>query len=202
MYCLRCGKELAPGAAFCHNCGARVGEYSPVDWRSERWRERWERRRERWERREWDPMDAAWGAIIGVGYLIIIGMTIFYYPDVFTLLTKYFEGWGTHGQPVLPPYALGQVLIFLFTAGGVWGVVSSGLRLGFTTRFERPLRGIVSALFSLYVAFTLNRFYARAFSGAGLVFAFFVGLAVVILVNTMIRHILPIRWAQKQAPPS
>ncbi len=196
MYCQRCGKELTPGAAYCHSCGARIGVYSPADW----WREKWERPDGRWERHDWDPMDAAWGAVEGVGYLIVIGLTIFYHPDVFTLPARYLEIWGTYGQPVLPPRALGQVFIFLFTAGGIWGVVISGARMAFTTRFAKPLRGIVGGVFSLYVAFILNWFYGRVVDGAGLVLAFFVGLAVMVMANALISHFLPRRWGPKPAP--
>ena len=193
MYCQRCGRELAPGAAYCHNCGARVGEYSPSDW----W---WSRPRERWERRDWEPVDAAWGAVNAVGYLIILGLMIFWHPDVFALLVRYLESWGTYGHPVLPPHALGQVIIFLFTAGGLWGLVSSALRLVFTARVARPVRGVIGALFSLYVAFALTQFYARVLSGAGLVLAFFVGLAGVVLANALTWHFLPRRRVLKQGP--
>ena len=191
MYCQRCGKELAPGATYCHNCGARVGEYSPADW----W---WTWRRERWARHDWEPVDAAWGAVNGVGFLIIIGLMVFWYPDVFTLVVRYLESWGTYGHPVLPSHALGQVIIFLFTAGGFWGLASSGLRLAFTSRFARPLRGIVGALFSLYVAFIFSQFYSNTIHGAGLVLAFFVGLAAMVLVNALISHFVPRRRGQKQ----
>ena len=192
MFCQRCGKELAPGATYCHNCGARAGEYSPADW----W---WAWRRERWERHDWEPVDAAWGAIRGVGFLIIIGLTIFSYPNVFTLFVKYLESWETYGHPVLPSYGLGQAIIFLFAAGGIWGILISGLRLAFSNRFARPLRGVVGGLFSLYVAFILNRFYAKAINGAALVLVFFVGLALMVLVNAMISHFLPRRRAAEQA---
>jgi hypothetical protein len=186
MYCQKCGKELAPDAVYCHSCGARVGAYSPADW----W---WGWRRERLERRDWEPADMIWGAIRGVGFLIIIGLTIFYYPNVFTLLDRYLESWGTYGHPVLPPLPLGQVMIFLFIAGGVWGLVSSGLRAAFSTRFARPLREAVGAVFSLFLALILTQFYARAISGAGLVLLFFVGLAVMVLANALIRHFVPFR---------
>jgi len=66
-------------------------------------------------------MDAAWGAVIGVGYLIIIGLTVLRYPDVFTLVFRYLGSWGTYGRPVLPPYVLGQAMIFLLTAGASGG---------------------------------------------------------------------------------
>jgi hypothetical protein len=193
MYCQRCGKELAPGAAYCQNCGAKVGDYSPADW----W---WTWRRERWERHDREPIDAAWGAITGVGYLIIIGLMVFWYPDVFTLLVKYLEGWGTYGHPVLPGHSLGEVMIFLFTASGVWGIMSSGVRLVLTSRVARPLRGVVGGLFSLYVAFILTSFYAKAINGAGLVLAFFVGLAAMVVTDALISFFLPHRRAPKHMP--
>lgn len=200
MYCQRCGKELAPDAAYCHNCGAKVGESSPSDWWWERQREWRERRRERWERRDWEPLDAAWGAISGFGYLIIIGLTVFWYPDVLTLTIKYLESWGTYGHPVLPSSTLGKPIIFLFATSGAWGIVSNGLRLALTSRVARPARGIAGALFSLYFAFILDQFYAKALGGAGLVLAFFVGLAAVVLADAMIWHFLPRRKPAKQPP--
>jgi hypothetical protein len=197
MYCQNCGKELTPDAAYCPNCGAKVGAYSPADW----WRERWERRTERRERHEWEPVDAAFGAIRGVGFLVVIGLTIFLYPDVFTLVIKYLGSWGTYGHPVLPPYPLGQVMVFLFSASGAWGLASAGLRLVFTSRLARSLREVVGALFSLYVASILTEFYGSAFRGAGLVLLFFLGLAGLVLVNTLIWHFVPRRKARKDAQP-
>jgi len=200
MYCQRCGKELASGAAYCQYCGARAGEYSPADWWWERQRWRWERREERRERHDWEPIDAAWGAVTGVGYLIIIGLMVFWYPDVLTLVVKYLESWGTYGRPVLPGHALGQVMIFLFASCGVWGVVTSGLRLVLTSRLTKALRGVVGGLFSLYIAFILASFYGRAINGAGLVLAFFVGLAAMIIVDSMISLFIPRRRLPKQSP--
>ena len=202
MYCQKCGKELAPGTAYCQFCGAKVGGYSPADWWWERQRWRWERREERRERHDWEPIDAAWGTITGVGYLIIIGLMIFWYPDVFTLIVKYLEGWGTYGHPVLPGHALGEVMIFLFTSCGIWGVLTSGLRVALTSRLARPLRGVVGGLLSLYVAFILSSFYAKALNGPGLVLAFFVGLAAMIVVDGMISFFLPRRRPQNQNPTS
>jgi hypothetical protein len=202
MYCQACGKELTPGAAYCASCGAKVGGTPPADWWWERQRERWERRQERWERHEWEPVDAAFGAVRGVGFLVVIGLTIFLYPNVFALVIKYLESWGTYGHPVLPPRALGNVMIFLFTASGAWGLVSAGLRLAFTSRFARSLREIVGALFSLFVAFILTEFYGNAIRGAGLVLLFFIGLAVMVLVNTLVRHFVPRLRDQKRTGPS
>jgi len=193
MYCQRCGKELPPDAAYCASCGARVGGYSPVDywweWRGRRWE------REGRQRHEWEPADAAWGVVRAVGFLMIVGLTIAWYPDVFVLFFRYLGSWGTYGYPVLPPYALGQVIIFLFTASGVWGLASSALRLAFSSRLRRPVRNIVGAVFSLYVAYIFTQFYARTIRGAGLVLAFFVGLAAMVLANALVTHLLPRRKA-------
>jgi hypothetical protein len=136
-------------------------------------------------------MDAVWGAVRAVGFLIILGVTIVEYPNVLTLISKYLDSWQTYGHPVLPPHALGLVIIFLFAASGIWGLVSSGLRLGFSRRIRKPLRDIVGALLSLYIAFILGEFYAHAVGGAGLVLLFFVGLAGVVLANALITFLVP-----------
>jgi len=113
---------------------------------------------------------------------------------------KYFESWGTYGHPVLPSYTLGQPTIFVFAAGGVWGVVSSGFRLALSSRFAKSLTGATGGMFSLYVAFILNRFYTKAIDGAGLVLVFFLGLAVLVLVNAMITHFVPRRRGSRPTP--
>ncbi len=195
MYCHRCGKELPQDALYCINCGAKVGEYSPA----ERW---WEWRMERRRRHEWDPVDAAWGAVSAVGFLVILGLTIAEYPDVITLLVRYLESWGTYGHPVLPPYALGQAIIFLFTAGGIWGLVSSALRLTTTNRIARPMRNVVGAGFSLFIAFVLYEFYANAIHGAEVVLAFFIGLAAMVLLDALIDYYIPRKKAPVPAPPA
>jgi len=195
MYCHKCGKELPQDAAYCANCGARVGGYTPAEY----WWGRWDRDRDRERHRhDWEPADAAWGALRAVGFLVVIGLTIARFPDVFVLILRYLESWGTYGYPVLPPSALGQVIVFFLTAGGVWGLVSSGLRLAFSGRLRRPLRDIVGDVFSLYVAYAFAQFYARTIRGAGLVLAFFIGLAAVVLVNALITHFVPRRRGTRQ----
>ena len=191
MYCSRCGKELPSDASYCPSCGARVGVYSPANW----W---WEWQRRRPERHEWEPMDAAWGAVRAVGFLLIIGLTIFFYPDVFVLLIRYFETWETYGHPVLPPSALGQVIIFLFATSGAWGVLSSAVGLALTNRLGRHIRRMVGGGFSLYVAYIFYEFYAGVFRGAGLVLLIFVGLAIMVLLDALVWHFVPRRRNPKQ----
>jgi hypothetical protein len=121
-----------------------------------------------------------------VGYLIINRLTIFWYPDLFTLLVKYLEGWGTYGHPV--------------PSGNALGNLEFGGRLAFTSRIAGLLRDVVGDLISLYVAFVLTSFYGKAINGARLVPAFLVGLAAMVVTNALISFFLPRRRALKQMP--
>jgi hypothetical protein len=187
-FCSKCGKELTQDAAYCIHCGARVGEPLPFGRRRE-WG--WER-----QRRHERPRDGWWGAVNAFGFLVIIGLTINQYPDVFSLINRYLESWGAHGYPLLPGHALGQIVIFFLTASGVWGLVSAGLRFAFTDSLSRPMRGVVGALFALYIANSFSQFYAGTIRGSGLVLDFFIGLAVVIIADAVIALSLP-RWQRQ-----
>jgi hypothetical protein len=134
------------------------------------------------------------------GFLLIVGLTISQYPDVFARMDAYFDSWGVYGHPVLPAYGLGQIVIYFLTISGIWGLVVAALRLAFTNSFSRPMRDIVGALFALYVASSFSQFYARTFTGSGLVIAFFVGLAIVIIADVAIGIFLPTR--QRPVVPS
>jgi hypothetical protein len=156
--------------------------------------ERWERRR----RREREPGDW-WGAINGIGFLVIILLTISQYPDVFVLLSRYFQSWGTYGYPVLPGRQLGQVIVYLLTVSGIWGLVSAALRFAFTNSLSRPARDIVGALFALYMANSFTQFYAGTIHGTGLVVAFFIGLIAVVIANALIAYFVPRRQRSYQS---
>ncbi|HYC12442.1 MAG TPA: zinc ribbon domain-containing protein [Nitrososphaerales archaeon] len=189
--CSRCGKELTEGAGYCIYCGTRVGGPGY----DRRWERDWERswRRQRRERDGW------WGAVSAFGFLIIIGLAVSRFPDVFSLLGAYLTSWGTHGYPVLPGPALGEVIIFLLVAGGAWGLVAACLRFAFADSFARPMRNIVGALFSLYLASEFTRFYSREIRGSELVLAFFVGLAIVVIADGVISYLLPRRMGRREA---
>lgn len=198
MYCQSCGKELTPGAAFCASCGARVGANPPVDY----WwggRRRWKGTHESNPWRDREPADAAWGAVRAVGFLVVIGLTIAYYPDVFVLFFRYLGSWGAYGYPVLPPRALGEVIIFLFMAGGVWGIVSAAARLALSSHLRKAMHDVVGGAFSVYLAFVLTRFYAEMIRGAGLALLFFLGLAAVVLIDAIIGHFVPRRGKTRRA---
>jgi len=185
-FCSKCGKELAPDAAFCRSCGTKVGEAAPFVGGMRRgweWNHRW--------RREGRERNGLWGALSAFGFLLIICLTISRYPDVFARLGAYLGSWGVYGHPVLPVYNLGQVVIYFLTACGIWGVFAAALRFAFTDSLSRPMRDLVGALFALYVASSFFQFYAGRITGSGLVLAFFVGLAAVIIADVAIGIIFP-----------
>jgi hypothetical protein len=190
-FCSNCGKQLTEGADYCIYCGSRVGGASHYGGRWDRdWERRW--RHDRRERDGW------WGAVSAFGFLIVVGLTISTYPNVFSLLGTYLQSWGTHGYPVLPNSELGKVIVFLLVASGVWGLVSACLRFAFTSSLRRPLINVVGALFSLYLANAFTRFYAGEIRGAGLVLAFFVGLAIVIIADAVVSLAVPRRiWRSR-----
>jgi hypothetical protein len=126
-----------------------------------------------------------------LGFLLIIGLTISRYPDVFARTVTYFDSWGVYGHPGLPARGLGQVVIYFLTICGIWGVVVAALRFAFTNSLTRPMRDMVGALFALYVASSFFQFYAGTITGSGLVLAFFVGLAIVIIANAAIGIFFP-----------
>ncbi|MDA4124081.1 MAG: zinc ribbon domain-containing protein [Thaumarchaeota archaeon] len=190
MFCPKCGKELVPDAAFCHNCGESVGAPSNMAGQGWNWERRW--------RPDRGTTDGWWGAVSAFGFLIIIGLTISQYPNAFTLMNRYFIGWGTVGYPFLPGYALGQVVIYFFTLCGIWGLVSAGLRFAFTNSISRPMRSVVGALFAFYIASVFSQYYAGTIAGSALVLTFFVGLGVVIVANALIAYYVP-RRLPKQA---
>ncbi len=186
-FCSKCGKELTPDAAYCIHCGARAGATPFQD----RWDWRWERPRHERRRGGWI------GVVNAFGILTILGLTISQYPDVFLLIGRYLGSWGAHGYPVLPGDALGRVIVYFFTACGVWGLIVAALRFAFTDAFSRPMRDIVGALFALYIAGSFSQFYSGAIRGSGLVLALIMGLAFVIVANAVIAFFLPHRiWRQ------
>ena len=197
-FCSNCGKELTQDAAYCIHCGAKVGE--PLSF-GRRWERDWERERRREWRRE-RAGDGWWGVISAFGFLIIIGLTISTYPNVFILSGNYFANLTAYGYWI-PDLALGRVIIYFLTACGVWGLVSNGLRFAFTNSLSRPMRGVVGALFALYVANSFSQYYAtpRTITWSGLVLNFFVGLAVVIVVDAVIAYSFPHRhWRYATTP--
>ncbi|HZW58619.1 MAG TPA: zinc ribbon domain-containing protein [Nitrososphaerales archaeon] len=180
-YCSNCGKEIPAGALYCSNCGAKaVSTVSQGYWQRDHSRRA--RRREE---------DGWWGAVRALGFLAIIVLTIVTYPNVFSLIADYFRSFVTYGHPVLPPYSLGQVIIFFFNVSGIWGLIAAGLRFAFTNSYVRAAQDVAGALFALYIARTFTEFYARAFGGWGLLGYLALGLVGVIIASALIGFAVP-----------
>jgi len=180
-YCDKCGKGVAQDALYCPNCGSKLTFATSQS--NRKWRNRNHSKREN----DW------WGLVTALGFFVIIGLTIAAYPDVLTRAAKYLESFATYGHPVLPPYDLGQVLIYLFNLSGIWGLVAAFLRFLVTSNVSRSARDGVGALFSLYTAYILTRFYGGAIGGWDLVWMWIVGLVVLIIVNALIALFVPRR---------
>ena len=179
--CQNCGREIPLGAGYCPNCGAQVSSVNnPVE-TAQRWRH--ERRRR--------PEDDWWGVVTAAGFFVIIGLTIFAYPDVFSRIIDYLESFATYGHPVLPPYSLGEVIIYFFYLSGIWGLIAAGLRFALTNRITKPTQDVVGALFALYIGNSFSMFYAGAYGGWGLLGTLILGLAVVIIASALIGYFVP-----------
>ncbi len=177
--CEKCGAEAPNGAVYCPNCGSRilrVPSGSNWDWN--------------WKISSQKEPDW-WGLILAAGFLIVFFITITTFPDVFTKLTNYFESFETFGHAVLPPYALGQIMIFFFNLCGIWGLVAAALRFGLTGSGSRALSDGVGALFSLYTAEILIQFYAGTIRGTELVGLWIVGLFFLIVASALITLFVP-----------
>ena len=179
--CYKCGNDVPQQAVFCPSCGARVSNNSRWDWN-------WRRSGSDWR----EPTDW-WGLVTAAGFLVIILFTFARYPDVFSRIGAYLESWGTFGHPVLPPYSLGEVLIYFINACGVWGLLAATLRFVLTSQVSRSARDGVGALFSLYTAGILGQFYVHSLGGWGLVGMWIVGLVAVIIADALITIFLPRR---------
>jgi len=184
-YCHNCGKEIPQGADYCPECGYHIAYVSPArNW----WNWNWNYDRNRYRRdNDW------WGLVTALGFLVVIGLTIAAYPDAFSRLIKYLESFATYGHPVLPSYNLGQVLIYLFNLSGIWGLIAAALRFFVTGSASRAARDGVGAIFSLYTASILTRFYAGFFNGWGLVGMWIVGLVILIIADALITFFVPRR---------
>jgi hypothetical protein len=178
-YCNNCGKEIPQGAVYCPECGRSVTYVAPPQtwWNWDRYT----------RENDW------WGLVTAFGFLVVIGLTIVAYPDVFSRITRYLESFATYGHPVLPSYNLGQVLIYLFNLSGLWGIIAAVLRFFVTGSASKAARDGAGAIFSLYTANILTQFYGGFFNGWGLVGMWIVGLVILIVADALIAFFVPRR---------
>ncbi len=171
-YCPKCGEKIPEGGAFCPKCG-----YSLQPSSYQRERHVW------WEGRGYD--NALWGFVSFAGFLIVLGLTISSYPDLFARIASYFREFGIYGGPVLPPDSLGQPLMYFLNLSGIWGIVFGAIRLAVGHSPREAIGNITWGLFAFYLAYILSQFYSRAFSGSSLVLLAIFGGALFLIVNAV-----------------
>ncbi len=132
--------------------------------------------------------DFFWVVPLG-GIFIIFGLTFAVYPDVFQRIWNYMRLLAVNGRPLLPPYTLGQVIMFFFNVAGVWGLVSAGLRFVFRHPARKAVGDVAGAFFAFFLAYILSLYYGGSIAGISLISLAIVGLGVVIVVNAIGSHL-------------
>jgi len=124
--------------------------------------------------------DSFW-VVPTVGFLITIALTLLIYPNLPQDIIVYFKTFERYGGPVLPPYNIGQALIFFFSISGMWGLVAASLRYV----FRHPVKKVVEDVMGSFFAFILSAYYAGTITGRKLILLFIVGLIAVIAINVI-----------------
>ena len=132
--------------------------------------------------------DIFWVVPLG-GLFIIFGLTLAVYPDVFQRTWSYFRLLAVNGRPLLPPYSLGQVIMFFFNVAGVWGLVSAGLRFVFGHPASKAVGDVMGGFFAFFLAYILSLYYRGEIAGISLIPLAVVGLGIVIVVNAIASHL-------------
>ena len=173
-FCTRCGAELPEGALVCPKCGTptqatvqpTVVSYVRPPPRS-----------------EFDIL----GAISAGGVLIILALTWLVYPNLFNIVIDYFRSFGTYGRPVMPPYTLGQPIMFFLDAIGIWGIVIGGLRLALMHFPRKAVGDIMTGVFWLILSYLLSEFYRGHIHGTTLIPVAIIALGVLVIIGMILR---------------
>lgn len=120
-----------------------------------------------------------------VGFLITIALTVIIYPNLPQDIIVYFKTFERYGGPVLPPYNIGQALIFFFSISGMWGLVAASLRYVFRHPVKKVVEDVMGSFFAFFIAFILSAYYAGTITGRKLILLFIIGLVVVIAINVI-----------------
>ena len=128
--------------------------------------------------------DAFW-IVPTVGFLITIALTLLIYPNLPEDIIVYFKTFERDGRPVLPPYNIGQALIFFFSISGMWGLVAASVRYVFRQPAKKVVEDVMGSFFAFFLSLILSAYYAGTITGRKLILLFIIGLVVVIAVNVI-----------------
>jgi len=128
--------------------------------------------------------DSFW-VVPTVGFLITVALTLLIYSDLPQDIIVYFKTFERYGGLVLPPYNIGQALIFFFSISGMWGLVAASLRYVFRHPAKKVVEDVMGGFFAFFLAFILSAYYSGIITGRKLILIFIVGLIAVIAINVI-----------------
>ena len=131
--------------------------------------------------------DFYWVVPLG-GFLIIVGLTLSQYPDIFSMVGDYFRVLSETGKASMPPLRLGEAIIFFFTVAGAWGLFAAALRFVFGHSGSRAVGDIMGSFFAFLIAYPVYSYYHAGLSAAAILPLIIVGLGVVVIVNAIASH--------------
>ena len=116
-----------------------------------------------------------------------MALTWLVYPNLFSILVDYFRSFEVHGGPVMPPYALGQPIMFLLDGIGIWGIVIGGLRFALMHFPRKAVGNIMNGIFWLAVSYLLSEFYRGQIDWSTLIAAAIIALGILVIVGMILR---------------
>ena len=173
-FCTKCGSELPGGALVCPKCGTPTQttvQPTAVSYARPP------------SSREFDIL----GAVSAGGVLIILALTWLVYPNLFNIAIDYFKSFETYGRPVMPPYTLGQPIIFFLDGIGIWGIVIGGLRLALMHFPRKAVGNIMTGVFWLTLSYLLSEFYQGHIQDTTLVPLAIIALGVLVIIGMILR---------------
>jgi hypothetical protein len=212
-YCRKCGALNDEDAKFCAKCGTAVAPAgTPADQFARKVSEGAQdfakrmqqeadrvsegvRGEDKWRLGRAPPEvarnDALLGSLSAGAVLIVIALAFLRYPGSLAALGDYFNSLGESGAFIRPPAILLRAGAFFLAAVGLWSFVLAVLRLLVQRSGGRALHDFVGGVFAFYLAFLVSSYAALRIGGMGLIALAVVGLGVLIIVQGLVRALMP-----------
>jgi len=176
-YCRKCGKESSHINGYCPNCGA----YLDLT-----------KQKETDETGIKAPKKTDVLGLMSLGVLLIIlSLSYMRYRVAPSIIIGYLQNIAEQGMFIKPPIVVLEIVIFFFNATGIWSIILSGLRVVFLRSVGKALSDLSGGFFLLFSAFLLGNYSRAIFSGQITVGYFLAGLGVLIIVNSVVKLVVP-----------